>query len=318
MLSINKCGQEKCWGGRRSNRQTWHKNKKYTLAMNKFRLENWRKFSAIKGTKSCNRLAQGAAGGKKVTGSKLKGKRKSWREREHLPRSHSETVALVLQSSHVLGVWDLLVMPWHHPGPWAPWYWGTCMGTWSDVPTRTCPPLLNHLPQRLTWHFLPDISFSLTTGSKNTLSTSQQFQLLPFWAHFNDISVKWWWVWQLTSRLRYQDVSSKRGSSEKPPSLVYSMSLTCRGTGSVSFYSHLSHGLEHLSSPYIRGLMKTDFWTVECFLSLEKVQGKSNNKYILQWSQTFFFKNQEWTKHPTKMSRVKWNIYGFFCFKNWH
>lgn len=77
--------------------------------MNKFRLENWKKFSAIKRTKPWNRLPWGASGGRDA-GYKMKGKRKALREK-------GKPLSLVLQGDHILRVQDLGVMRLHHPSP---------------------------------------------------------------------------------------------------------------------------------------------------------------------------------------------------------
>lgn len=186
---------------------------------------------------------------------------------------------------------------WPHPEgprPWSdatapsqsqgPQYLGTQVWAWSDVPTATYPSLLHHLPQRLMWHFLSDISFSLSTGSRNTLSRSKQIWLLLFWAHSNGISVKPWWVWQLNSRLRDQEVSSKKEVSHR--NLCPWFIAWAFPSGMLpqihTLFPFITWPLATLLTK-IMGLKKRDFWTVDFiffFLSLEKFRKKSSGKLV--------------------------------------
>lgn len=75
--------------------------------MNKFRLENWNKFSAIKGQNP------GTGFHEELQEEELLGIR--WRARErHWDR---KALSLVLQGDHILRVRDLRVMWLHHPSP---------------------------------------------------------------------------------------------------------------------------------------------------------------------------------------------------------
>lgn len=97
----------------------------------------------------------------------------------------------------IAGGWNevILKVPSNPNHPMILWFYDIDVkcSEWNAHSSPPIPP--QHLPQRLTWHFLPAISFPLSTGLRSTLVRSQQFWSLPFWPHSNDISVKQQWVW---------------------------------------------------------------------------------------------------------------------------
>lgn len=112
--------------------------------MNKFRVENWRKFPSNKGTKAWNRLARGEE----------KWLERSWRAGESWGRGRS----CPGQPGSPTQPPELLGMLLHHPTPGEPDLGVVDIG----VPTRTHPSL--GIPT-LTGHFLPDTPLPAAPGS---------------------------------------------------------------------------------------------------------------------------------------------------------